>query len=130
MREYPTIPMERARLLDGPYASTMKDGCNGAFVIRFRGSVLRMIVSDGTDAEAEGWEHVSVSHLRRCPTWTEMCWVKDQFWHDDEVVFQLHPKRSEYVNHHPFCLHLWRHKLRDCPTPPSIFVGPMEGGNQ
>ena len=27
-----------------------------------------------------GWEHVSVSLARRCPTWEEMCMVKDIFW--------------------------------------------------
>jgi hypothetical protein len=138
--------MERGRLLDGPYASVMKDGCNGAFVIKRSGVILRMISSDGTDEEAMGWEHVSVSCLHRTPRWEEMCWVKDQFWEDEEVVHQIHPKHSQYVNYHPFCLHMWRHKVVPCPCPPPIFVGPQtnadaaedwrssqegkEGGNQ
>src|SRR5690349_6482303 len=30
----------------------------------------------------EGWEHVSISipSEDRCPTWEEMCFVKDLFW--------------------------------------------------
>lgn len=32
---------------------------------------------------AGGWEHVSVSLRNRCPTWDEMCLVKDIFWRDD-----------------------------------------------
>ena len=30
-----------------------------------------------------GWEHVSVSLARRCPTWEEMCMVKDIFWGEE-----------------------------------------------
>ena len=53
-------------------------------------------------------EHVSVSLRRRCPTWDEMCMVKDIFWADEECVVQFHPPKSKYVNFHPYCLHLWR----------------------
>ena len=55
-----------------------------------------------------GWEHVSVSFPNRCPTWEEMCIVKEMFWRDEETVVQYHPKKSEYVNLHPYCLHLWK----------------------
>lgn len=54
------------------------------------------------------WEHVSVSRRDRCPTWDEMCQVKDLFWDDEDCVVQYHPPKSSYVNLHPFCLHLWR----------------------
>ncbi len=37
---------------------------------------------------------------------------------------QFHPKRSEYVNYHPGCLHLWRPTDVRIVLPPSIFVGP------
>jgi len=53
-------------------------------------------------------EHVSVSLRRRCPTWDEMSMIKDVFWEDDELVVQFHPPKSQYVNIHPNCLHLWR----------------------
>ena len=127
MREFPKAEIEAARVFDGPYGTTVVDKCNGAFVIKLNGHVMKILASDGTDEEAQGWEHVSVSLRWRTPTWREMCWVKDQFWNDDEVVFQLHPRKSEYVNCHPNCLHMWRHKVVPCPAPPSIFVGPIEG---
>ena len=57
-----------------------------------------------------GWEHVSVSFKDRDPTWAEMCAVKDIFWKDEEECIQIHPKKSEYVNIHPHCLHIWRWK--------------------
>ena len=71
-----------------------------------------------------GWEHVSVSLARRCPTWEEMCAIKDIFWREDECVVQYHPPKSEYVDCHPYCLHLWKKIGHEFETPPSIFVGP------
>lgn len=68
-------------------------------------------------SNGEGWEHVSVSFPRRTPTWEEMCKVKDLFWNEDETVVQFHPKKSEYVNIHPYCLHLWRKKGSDAELP-------------
>ena len=70
-----------------------------------------------------GWEHVSVSLPHRCLTWEEMCQVKDMFFMDDECVVQYHPPKSEYVNRHPYCLHLWRPLQQEMPMPPKGFVG-------
>ena len=83
------------------------------------------IISSGVDYEF-GWEHVSVSIEHRTPNWAEMCFVKDLFWRDDEPVVQFHPPKSEYVNFHPFCLHLWRPLAALLPMPPSHLVGPKE----
>lgn len=111
--------LEAARILTGPYASDASYGPSGAFLIRGpRSKVLRIVASDGSE-----WEHVSVSTDTRVPRWQEMCFVKDLFWYDDETVIQFHPARSEYVNCHPYCLHLWRPPY-PIPLPPSIFVGP------
>ena len=76
-----------------------------------------------------GWEHVSVAPYKRShtPTWDEMCRLKDMFFHDDEVVVQFHPAKSEYVNNMPNCLHLWRPLNEVMPTPPSIMVGVRKG---
>ena len=57
-----------------------------------------------------GWEHVSVCPIGRCPTWDEMCTVKDIFWNDEEECIQIHPKKSQYVNFAEHCLHIWRCK--------------------
>lgn len=80
--------------------------------------MLFCIVSDGM-----GWEHVSVSLKTRMPTWTELQFVKDLFWEDEEAVIQIHPKKSQYVNNHAFVLHLWRPTEVEIPLPPSILVG-------
>ena len=66
---------------------------------------------------------MSVSNQVRCPTWGEMCQVKELFWRDDETVVQFHPAKSEYVNDHSYCLHLWKQTGVDFVLPPSILVG-------
>lgn len=55
-----------------------------------------------------GWEHLSVSMPSKTPSWDQMCVMKDLFFEDDEECFEYHPKKSEYVNIHPHCLHIWR----------------------
>ena len=70
-----------------------------------------------------GWEHLSVSLARKCPTWEQMCFMKDQFWNDDEVCYQLHPKKEDYVNNCEYCLHIWKPIDQEIPTPPRIMVG-------
>lgn len=111
---------EKFRIKTGPMASSKANGNNGAFIIvslKLKNR-LHAIASDGI-----GWEHVSVSLPHRCPTWDEMCFVKSLFWDAEDVVMQLHPAESQYVNNHPFCLHLWRPIGLTIPTPESIMVG-------
>lgn len=65
-----------------------------------------------------GWNHVSVSpkHKFKIPSWDDMCVLKDIFFYDEEEAYQIHPKRSEYVNLQSNCLHLWKpigHEISD-----------------
>lgn len=73
----------------------------------------------------DGWEHLSISvhKSNRLPTWTEMCYIKDIFFDDDEVVMQLHPAKKDWVNNHNSVLHLWRPLNNPIPLPPPIMVG-------
>jgi len=95
-------------------------GNNGYFIIQFRGFLLTCIVSDGG-----GWEHVSVTTRdgKMNPSWEMMCEVKKIFWDEEDTVLQFHPAKSEYVNRHPYCLHLWRESGKNIQLPPSNFVG-------
>jgi hypothetical protein len=100
-------------------------GFNGAFDLRrLRAPLPLMAVC----SDKAGWEHVSVSGQTACPTWEQMCRVKSLFWRPEEAVVQYHPAESEYVNLHPFCLHLWKPTNSLLPTPPAWMVGPMGGG--
>lgn len=148
MKSPPILRAENFRITQGMMASTRKCGNNGSFripvprAIGIKDQFLTVVVSDGL-----GWDHVSVSLPYRTPSWEEMCFIKDLFFHDGEVAIQYHPKKSQYVNHHRFCLHLFRpqsqeeinkHKAEweelgetwfqcvppgDIPMPPPILVG-------
>ena len=117
---------EQNRVIKGYMATAPNVGNFGHF--EFNPSPNRCItcIAMGED-DTHGWEHVSVSVVhkgqQRMPTWNEMCMVKDQFWDEEDVVMQFHPKKSEYVNNHEYCLHLWRKNGENAETPPSILLG-------
>lgn len=121
----PILPdqLEAGRMRDGPMGSTQRAGHFGMFHVQGPCGELLRIISSGACAEAEGWEHVSVSTRRRVPNWQEMSFVKRLFWEPEECVVQFHPPESTYVNNHPHVLHLWRHESLQFPLPPSILVG-------
>ena len=98
----------------GQMKSDASYGNNGAFRIYcpHTKKILLVIVSDG-----EGWDHVSVSTKNRTPSWIEMCFIKDMFWSEDEIVIQYHPAKVDYVNIHEHCLHLWRPTQAELPLP-------------
>ena len=106
--------------------TTQADGNNGYFVVpnpdcpNKRKLTLIVVASDGL-----GWEHVSVSFhdKKKTPTWRIMCYIKDLFWDEDDVVIQYHPAKDQYVNMHPHCLHLWRPVGVEFPIPTKTMVG-------
>lgn len=111
---------EQHRIVKGPMASNESYGNNGAFTVPLRnGETAHVVASDGL-----GWEHVSISLEELLPNWDEMCEVKAIFWDDEDCVVQYHPPKSEHVNLHPYCLHLWRPTAERMPIPPRIMVGP------
>lgn len=121
--------LEPARVRKGQLATDSSAGMAGAFIAahpRIKGLSIVMI-STGPHPT---WEHVSArivkgkhaQQVRRTPNWKEMCWIKDLFWKEDEVVVQYHPAKAEYVNNHLFVLHLWRPVQVELPTPPQIYV--------
>jgi len=92
------------------------DMFNGVFQVPHpSGVMLNVIASNG-----EGWEHVSVTingDSTATPDWEHMCYIKELFWEDEDTVVQYHPPKSEYVNCHPGCLHLWRPTGGPMPIP-------------
>jgi hypothetical protein len=118
--------------------TTDADGMNGLFAIpldKESRNVALCMVSDGFGWKEDGfegpaWEHVSVRigekrkgrREDRVPNWNEMVVIKDLFFQPEECVVQFHPKKSEYVDTNPYCLHLWRLKEGDFPTPPKTCV--------
>lgn len=115
---------EKYRVTEGQLATSSIDGNNGCFIINFGSDLLQCIASDGM-----GWEHVSITirtknrMVYKVPDWEIMCMIKDMFWENEDTVIQYHPKKSEYVNNHPYVLHLWKPIGRELPVPDSILVG-------
>jgi len=132
MYSIPQLQVEQGRITDIPYlGSDASYGNNGAFNLfcPLTETWLNVIASDGA-----GWEHVSVTVAnlskrrpkeRRCPSWEEMQWIKEQFWRPDETVVQYHPAQSDYINCHPYCLHLWKPRFTALPLPPTFLIGPQ-----
>lgn len=112
--------LNKYRFKRGPWGTDF-DCDYGLFFIPVKKSNIPLkVISSGKNNG--DWYHVSVSLPNRCPTWEEMCLVKDLFF-GDEVVIQFHPKKENYVNNHPFCLHLWRNLKSEIITPPTDLVG-------
>lgn len=123
--------LEPFRFVVPPYVSQLGDTW-GCFRVPFNGCQLCIIATDGRldGAAAVGtdWEHVSVHALdnvfkkQRTPNWSEMCHVKSLFWEDDEVVFELHVAKADWISVHDHVLHLWRPTAQSIPVPPKICV--------
>lgn len=97
------------------------DNSNGKFIIprKNKSGYYQVIASDGLD-----WDHVSISLLdsqknpiERCLRWEEMCEIKEMFFLNTETVVQIHPKKEDYINDHPYVLHLWRPNNMSMPLP-------------
>ncbi len=91
--------LERHRLTDKEmlvFGTKGDYGC-GVFKVFVSGRSFYVIASDGG-----GWEHVSVTPCntkrKTCPTWEEMCVIKDMFFKPEECVVEYHPAKSEYVS--------------------------------
>lgn len=114
------------------YGSDDSYGMSGFFVIPLskEDKTFALVISSEGNEEIP-WEHVSARVAfakyhgklkERVPTWDEMCAIKKLFWRDDEVVMQLHPAETEYVNINPNVLHLWRPTKLPIPVPPLALV--------
>lgn len=112
--------INKFRVKNGAWISSDSDDF-GLFFIKFKSSQipLKVLSSGWKDQE---WYHVSVSLPNRCPTWEEMCFIKELFF-GDHVAIQFHPKKKDYVNNHPYCLHLWANMKDEIKTPHHSLVG-------
>jgi hypothetical protein len=108
---------ENFRVTTGPLRSSIENGMNGLFLVQYGKKKITVLVSDGG-----GWDHVSVSHAHRCPTWDEMCFVKNLFFEKTETAIQYHPAEANYVNRHKYTLHMWRKQDCEIEMPPIWFV--------
>lgn len=125
MRNLYDVEVNRFRVLNERikelYGSVGDDTC-GAFEVPSPKTREKMFVLASV---GDGWDHISVSCRKRCPTWDEMTYVKRLFFKPDEVAYQLHVGVEDHVNFHVNCLHLWRPLCEKIPLPPKGMIGPL-----
>lgn len=78
----------------------------------FRGSAPKtnglVAIVDTLTIDGKEWRHLSVSRRSRTPSHEDMMEAADAFLDRDHVALSIYPKRSEWVNLHEHCLHLWQ----------------------
>lgn len=128
---------ERYRVMSGVFGTANSYTC-GFFLLpseagggmggiaEYRSYEFKILAYDGT---TDGWEHVSVSLPNRCPNWQEMSYIKDLFWDEEDCVIQFHVPKSQHVNNHPYCLHLWKKRDSVFETPNPLTVGMFVRGS-
>lgn len=113
------LKANRWRIRKGKAASEDVDGWNGCFLVPLDGELYHVMIGDGM-----GWKHLSVTNAQRkvLPTWGAMARLKDLFYGDDEWACQFFPAKDDYINDHPFCLHIWMPLDEPLPHPSIALV--------
>ena len=119
MKKRLPVNLEKYRVDHPSYVIAEEGDIQGAFIIEYGNKRLKVI-----SGCSDGWDHVSVSLTHRCPTWEEMNWIKNRFFEDEEMVIQLHPPRSIYINYGKTVLHLWRCWDQEIKIPPRWMMIP------
>jgi hypothetical protein len=113
------IKANRWRIRTGQYGSDETAGWNGCFLVPLEGEMWHVMLGDGM-----GWQHLSISNAQRriLPSWNVMCRVKEAFFSDEDWCVQFHPAKDDYINDHPYTLHLWRPLNEPLPVPHACLV--------
>lgn len=90
---------------------------------------LLVLASVRQELDGRLWAHVSVSRRERLPSWDDLKLVKDLFVGRDRPAYQVLPRARDYVNVHPYVLHLWT-PADDGPDPTPRFEADPERGGQ
>jgi hypothetical protein len=114
--------LEEFRIRVGPFGSNPGKPWGAFRVPGPCGRDLAVMAINSSDPITCSWEHVSVSLKTRTPNWQEMTFIKRLFWEPADCVVEFHPPDADYVNMHPFTLHMWRWTGGKFPMPPKICV--------
>lgn len=77
-------------------------------VMQNQNDVLRVIATVEPLIGEEWWLHVSFSRSDRLPSWEDLKYVKEVLIGKDKLAVQLLPREDDYLNVHPYTLHLYR----------------------
>jgi hypothetical protein len=79
---------------------------DGGFAVE-HWSGLAAIVSCHRELDGKPWMHVSISRADRLPSWGDLRMAKDAWIGPNRLAIQVLPRVADYVNVHPYVLHLW-----------------------
>lgn len=95
----------------------MADAFDGAvYAYRAIEGFMTVILSVAREEDGRRWLHVSLARPERLPSWDDLRMIKDLFIGKDKLAVQVLPPTSNWVNEHPYCLHLF-HCLDGAITP-------------
>lgn len=66
-----------------------------------------VIITAGRHLDGKRWLHFSMAHPSRMPHYTELANYKDVFLGREVKAVMVLPPRSQHVNIHTYCLHLF-----------------------
>ena len=80
-----------------------------------------------------GWDHVSLhiteasgEPIKRTPSNEDMQFIRNLLFLEDEIVTEFHPAKKDYINNHPYVLHMW-HSTNDCiEIPTSVDISKIK----
>jgi hypothetical protein len=106
----------------GPGWTELRSPSLWSRIFRRRDGFLVIVSNEPHDGAS--WRHVSCSYPRRLPSWEDVRTVKRVFIGEDEDAMHRVPPKSEHVNVHDYCLHLWaREGVRLMPLSAMATVG-------
>ena len=82
-----------------------------AIIYRNKAQGLLVLASIATLEGGKKVLHISLSRRSRLPSWDDVKRVKEAFLGSEREAYHVLPKQSDYVNLHPYCLHLWSEDL-------------------
>lgn len=91
-----------------------RDGAS--YVVTTERGWMTVIASACQESDGKRWVHLSCAYPSRLPTWTELTMIRDVLLGAHAKTIQVLAPKSEHVNIHPYCLHLW-HCLDGDPLP-------------
>lgn len=65
------------------------------------------VISEVAEYAKRLWLHVSCAHASKLPSWADLREVKTVFCGPQRLALSIMPSEAEYVNIHPYVLHLW-----------------------
>lgn len=84
--------------------STVEDYQNAAYYRRADGMT---VITEVAEYQRRLWLHVSCAFADKLPSWADLREVKTVFCGPKRLALSIMPSEAEYVNIHPYVLHLW-----------------------